>query len=81
MPWSYNRLWIMLIQKNLKKTDLLKIAGINSSALTKMGKNLSVTMGTLEKLCQAFQCNIEDIVEYIPGKDESGNAEEDSLDT
>ena len=66
MPWSYNRLWIMLINKNLKKTDLLKVAGINSSALTKMGKRMPVTMGTLEKLCKTFQCNIEDIVEYVP---------------
>lgn len=71
MPWSYNRLWIMLIQKNLKKTDLLKLAGINSSALTKMGKNLPVTMGTLGKLCQTFQCKIEDIVEFIPEDRES----------
>lgn len=66
MPWSYDRLWIMLIKKNLKKTDLLKIAGINSSALTKMGKKLPVTMDTLEKLCRAFECRIEDIVEYVP---------------
>lgn len=66
MGWSYNRLWIMLIQKGMKKTDLLKVAGINSSCLAKMGKNLPVTMDSLEKICQSLQCNIEDIVQYVP---------------
>lgn len=66
MPWSYDRLWIMLIKKNLKKTELIRLAGVNSSAITKMGKKLPVTMGTLEKLCKTLHCNIEDIVEYVP---------------
>lgn len=66
MPWSYDRLWIMLIKKNLKKTELIRLAGVNSSAITKMGKKLPVTMDTLEKLCKTLHCNIEDIVEYVP---------------
>ena len=66
MGWSYNRLLIMLINKNMKRTDLLKVAGINSNALARMGKNLPVTMDALEKVCKSMQCRIEDIVEYIP---------------
>ena len=66
MSWSYNRLWIMLINKGMKRTDLLKTAGINSSTLAKMGKNLPVTMDALGKICQSLHCNIEDIVEYLP---------------
>ncbi len=69
LGWSYNRLWIMLINKGMKRTDLLKVAGINSSALAKMGKNLPVTMDALGKICNAFQCNIEDIVEFLPDED------------
>ena len=65
MGWSYNRLWIMLINKNMKRTDLLKVAGINSNALARMGKNLPVTMDALEKVCKDMQLGIEDIVEYI----------------
>ena len=65
MGWSYNRLWIMLINKGMKKTDLLKVAGINSTSLAKMGKNQPVTMDCLEKICASLQCNIEDIVEYV----------------
>lgn len=66
MGWSYNKLWIMLIHKNLKRTDLLKLAGINSNALAHMGKNEPIAMVALGKICQALECNIEDIVEYVP---------------
>ena len=68
MGWSYNRLWIMLINKGMKKTDLLSQAGLNSSALAKMGKNQSVAMDNLEKLCSYFNCRIEDILEYVPNE-------------
>ena len=66
MGWSYNRLWIQLIKKDLKRTDLKTLAGINSSTLAKMGKNEPVTMGALEKICTALNCPIEDIVEFVP---------------
>lgn len=66
MAWSYNRLWIMLINKGMKRTELLKVAGLNSSAVAHMGKNQPVTMNVLEKICRALDCRIEDIVEYVP---------------
>lgn len=68
MGWSYNRLWIMLIERKMKRTDLLKVAGISSSALAHMGKDEPVTMDNLAKLCSALDCKVEDIVEYIPDK-------------
>lgn len=71
MAWSYNRLWIMLINKGMKRTDLIKLAGINSNALTHMGKNEPVALSALGKICQALECKIEDIVEYIPEVPES----------
>ena len=55
----------MLINKNMKRTDLLSLAGINSNALAHMGKNEPIAMTSLGKICQALECNIEDIVEYI----------------
>ena len=69
MSWSYKRLWIRLVENEMKKTDLLKVAGISSSALAKMGKNETITMNTLGKLCEALRCGVEDIVEYIPEED------------
>ena len=69
MGWSYNRLWIQLIQKGMKRTDLKTVAGINSSTLAKMGKNEAVTMGALEKICTALDCSLEDIVEFVPNQE------------
>ena len=66
MGWSYKRLWILLINKNMKRTDLLKVAGLNSTALATMGKDQPVTMDTLGKICLALDCRIEDIVEHVP---------------
>ncbi len=69
MAWSYNRLWIMLIEKKLKRTDLLTLAGINSYTLARMGKDQPVTLDNLGKICKAFDCNLEDIVQYIPDEE------------
>lgn len=69
MAWSYERLWIMLIKKKMKKTDLLHVAGINTNALTRMGKDLPVTMDNLGKICSALHCELEDIVQFIPDKE------------
>jgi len=66
MAWSYNKLWILLINKNMKRTDLLKVAGINSNALAHMGKNEPIAMSALGKICQALECDVGDVVEYIP---------------
>lgn len=68
MSWSYKPLWILLIEKDMKRTDLLRVAGLNPNALAKMGKGLPVSMNILEKLCKYFNCRIENIVEYVPDK-------------
>lgn len=72
MAWSYNRLWVMLVYKNIKRSQLIKLAGLNATAIAKMGKNQSVSLEVIGKLCEYFRCNVEDIVEYIP---ESGEQE------
>lgn len=66
MSWSYNRLWVLLINKNMKRGELRQIAGISNAAMAKMGKNLPVTMNVLGNICNVLQCRVEDIVEYIP---------------
>lgn len=72
MSWSYERLWILLIQRKMKRTELIKLAGINSNALAHMGKDEPVTMDTLAKVCTALNCRLEDIVEFVP---DSGSAQ------
>lgn len=64
MAVSYNRLWKLLIDKNLKRTDLKELAGISSNVLAKIGKNLPVSVDSLEKICVSLECNIEDIMEF-----------------
>jgi len=70
MAWSYDRLWKLLIDKKLKKTNLLTLAQINTKTLSRMGKGEAVSMEALAKICTALSCRIEDIVEFIPVENE-----------
>lgn len=65
MEISYNKLWKVLIDKNMKKIELKDFAGISSSSLAKLGKNEPVTLEVLMKICEALDVNIGDIVEFI----------------
>jgi len=65
MKMSYNRLWKLLIDKDMKKSDLRKVAGVSSSSLAKLGKGENVTTDVILKICSALDCNIEDIMEIV----------------
>ena len=67
MALSYNNLWKLLIDRKLKRTELIDICGISSNVLAKLGKNEPVSMESLEKICVALNCNIEDVVQFIEG--------------
>jgi len=60
---SYNRLWKLLIDKGIKRTELKQLAGVSTNVIAKLGKNEPVAMETLAKICTALQCGIDDIVE------------------
>ena len=66
MSVSYKKLWKLLIDKDLKKKDLCKKAGISPASVTKMGRNGHVTTEILVKICAALDCGIEDIIEILP---------------
>lgn len=66
MTISYNKLWKLLIDKKIKKTQLRLETGISSNALAKLGKNESVQVEVLAKICNYLQCNIDEIVEFLP---------------
>ena len=70
MKACYKKLWKLLIDKNLKRTDLKKLAGISSGSLAKLGKDENVSMDILQKICAALDCNIGDIMDLVPEKDE-----------
>lgn len=65
MALSYNKLWKLLIDKGLKKTELNKITGISESTMAKLAKGENVNTEILERLCKALNCQISDIVEFI----------------
>ncbi|GHV53759.1 transcriptional regulator [Deltaproteobacteria bacterium] len=65
MPVSYARLWKMLIDKRLKKTDLIGLCGISSNVLARLGKGEQVSLESLEKICLSLSCNIGEIMEFI----------------
>ncbi len=65
MPVCYNRLWKILIDKNLKRTDLKECAGISFNVLARMGKDEAVSMESIEKICMALNCNIGDMMEIV----------------
>ena len=66
MSVGYNRLWKLLIDKNMKKKELGTAAGISNSLIAKLGKNENVTVEVLVKICNALDCNLEDIMELVP---------------
>lgn len=70
MALSYNKLWKLLIDKNIKKLELRDMASISNNTLAKLGKNEPVAMTVLEKICSVLNCNIGDIVDYIPNQNE-----------
>lgn len=63
MTISYNRLWKLLIDKSIKRTELKRLAGVSTNVIAKLGKNEPVAMETLAKICVALDCTLDDIVE------------------
>lgn len=67
MGFSYNKLWKLLIDKNMKKIDLQLAISTTPKTIAKMGRDENVSLDTIAKICEYFQCNIEDIIEYKKG--------------
>lgn len=63
MSLSYNKLWKLLIDRNLKKNDLHLITGLSQSTIAKLSKGENVNTEVLERICKALNCEIGDIVE------------------
>ncbi len=66
MAVSYKKLWKLLIDKDMKRCDLERKAGITHYALSKLSKNQNVSTEVLGKICVALNCTIDDIMEFVP---------------
>ena len=69
MAVSYNKLWKLLIDRDMKKKDLREAAGISTASMAKLGKNENVNTEILLKVCKALNCDISDIMEIVNDDD------------
>ena len=65
MRISYNKLWKLLIDKNMTKMELKDAAGISAASIAKLGKGANITTDVLLKICETLHCRIEDILETV----------------
>ena len=68
--FSYNPLWKMLIDRGLKKRELQEMSDLSAASIAKLGRNENVTTEVLLRICESLDCNIQDIMERIPIKDD-----------
>ena len=78
MARSYKKLWHILLDRDMSRSQLRKKAGISTNALAKLGKDESLPLETLEKVCAALDCTLDDILEYVPDKETDGGGDEQS---
>lgn len=66
MKISYKKLWVKLVEQDLKKTEFAKKAGISTASIAKLGKGANVTTDVLLKICECLNCDISEIMEVVP---------------
>lgn len=76
MSVSYKRLWKLLIDREMTKTQLIQQSGITTNAMARMGKGEDVRVETLVKICAALECSIDDIIEILPDDNKKAVTEE-----
>ena len=81
MARSYKKLWHILLDRGISRTQLRKMAGITTNALAKLGRDESLPLATLEKVCAALNCSLDDILDRDCGEDRvlSGEKQSDNV--
>ena len=69
MAVNYDKLWVILNERKIMKTDLIKAAKISTNAMAKLGKNEEVRVGVLVKICETLDCKFDDIVDIVKKTD------------
>lgn len=65
---SYKKLWKLLIDKDMKKQDLIAVTGISTATLQKLNRGDNLNTDVLVRICNALQCNVTEIMDIIPEK-------------
>ena len=66
MRVNYDKLWVILNERGMMKTELIRAAKISTNAMAKLGKNEDVRVEILAKICVALDCKMDDILEIVP---------------
>ncbi len=69
MSFTYKPLWKLLIDRDMTKKELMERTGISKSTMDKMSSNKLVAMEIVDRICNYFECNIEDVVAHCPDKE------------
>ena len=70
MAISYNKLWKLLIDKKMGRTEMALNAGVTKNVLARLSKDEPVSMGSMEKICKYLDCNIGDVMDFVPDEPE-----------
>lgn len=68
MAALYNKLWKLLIDRKIKKTELQRAAGVSANVIARLGKDEYISMGSIEKICGALGCGVDDILDFSSQK-------------
>ena len=66
MSVTYKKLWKLLIDRNMKRTDLKEASGVSFNVMARMGRDEIVSVESIEKICKAINCSVDDILEFDP---------------
>ena len=66
MAVSYKKLWKMLIDRDLKKKDLIELCDISKYTIARINNNENISVETIAKICNALNCGFDDILEVVP---------------
>ncbi|SFG31130.1 helix-turn-helix domain-containing protein [Oribacterium sp. WCC10] len=75
MRVSYNKLWKLLIDKNMKRSDLIEAVRTSPNTIAKMGKNENISMDVITRICEYLNCDVGDMMEMIP--EDGGSSSEE----
>ena len=76
MRISYNKLWKILIDQKMNKTDLRKKTQMGSSTMAKLGRDETISMDVMLRICDVLQCDVGDIMEVLPDDEPEANRNE-----
>jgi putative transcriptional regulator len=72
MPFSYDPLWKLLIDKKMTKEGLRSALNTSASTIAKMGRRENISFDVLDRICNILECRVEDVIEHIPEQKEEG---------